>query len=181
MEIIKQTKKKVVRESSITVLKDKELRVVAYARVSTDHDDQNYSINSQQKYYKEKIEANPNWQLINIYVDEGISGTKTIRRESFRKMIKDGIKGKYDLILTKSISRFAINTVDALQYVRILKDKGIGIIFSVFIINNSCFNLFNSFMLYLQILLKVYQKECTKLCIFILHFLYILMVLPQII
>lgn len=159
MEIIKQTKKKVVRESSITALKDKELRVVAYARVSTDHDDQNYSINSQQKYYKEKIEANPNWQLINIYVDEGISGTKTIRRESFRRMIKDGINGKYDLILTKSISRFARNTVDALQYVRLLKDKGIGIIFQEENINTLDMNS----ELILTILSSIAQQEAQNL------------------
>ena len=84
MEIIKQEKTKTnVRKTSMKVLNEKELRVVAYARVSTDHDDQKNSFNSQQKYYLNKIARNPNWTFIDIYCDEGISGTRITKREVF--------------------------------------------------------------------------------------------------
>ena len=105
------------------------LRVCAYARVSTDMEEQQSSFISQQKYYFDKINNNPEWTFIEVYADEGISGTQAYKRENFMRMIKDAQDGKIDLILTKSISRFARNTVDTLNYVRLLRSKKVGIIF----------------------------------------------------
>ena len=105
------------------------LRVCAYARVSTDNEEQLNSYESQKKYYMEKIVSHPEWSFAGIYADEGISGTKDYKRESFMKMIGDAMEKKFDLILTKSISRFARNTLDTLKYVRMLKERNIAILF----------------------------------------------------
>lgn len=107
----------------------KRIRVVAYARVSTDNEEQLNSYESQKAYYKEKIISNPNWDFIQIYADEGISGTQDFKRENFMAMIDDAVSNKFDLILTKSISRFARNTLDTLKYVRLLKEHNIAIMF----------------------------------------------------
>ena len=104
-------------------------RVAAYARVSTDMEEQQTSFESQQKYYLDKIMNNPKWSFVEVYADEGISGTQAFKRENFMRMIKDAQEGKIDLILTKSISRFARNTLDTLKYVRLLKGLGVGIYF----------------------------------------------------
>ena len=126
MEITKQEKTKTdVRKTSMKILNEKELRVVAYARVSTDHDDQKNSFDSQQKYYSNKIVKNPNWTFIDIYCDEGISGTRITKREGFIKMMKDAVNDKFDLLLTKSISRFARNNLDTLKFV-LIKIKNIS-------------------------------------------------------
>lgn len=127
VEIIKKNEGKV--DKSTGKLLSGNLRVAAYARVSTDSEDQATSFISQQKYYMEKIYSNPNWSYVEVYADEGISGTQAFKRENFMRMIKDAEEGKIDLILTKSISRFARNTLDTLKYVRMLRAKGIGIIF----------------------------------------------------
>ena len=108
---------------------DKLIRVAAYIRVSTDHEDQLSSLDNQRKYYERKINKNENWELVNIYSDEGISGTRDTARPGFIKMIKDACNEKIDLIITKSVSRFARNTVDTLNYVRMLSDKGVYINF----------------------------------------------------
>ena len=105
------------------------LKVAAYCRVSTDSDDQLESYKAQMSYYTEAIAKNPNWRLAGIYADEGITGTSTKKREDFMRMIRDCEKGKIDLILTKSVARFARNTVDSLNYVRKLKAMGIGVFF----------------------------------------------------
>lgn len=105
------------------------LRVAAYCRVSSDKEDQINSYQSQLKYYNKKICENLEWTFVEVYADEAISGTQTKKRNDFLRMISDAMAGKIDLILTKSISRFARNTVDTLNYVRMLKEKGIGIIF----------------------------------------------------
>lgn len=107
----------------------KQLNVAAYCRVSTDSEDQLQSYDAQVKYYTEHICKNPKWHFVGIYADEGISGTLVNKRERFKDMIKDCEKGKIDLILTKSVSRFARNTVDSLNYVRRLKAMGIGVFF----------------------------------------------------
>ncbi|ADI00447.1 recombinase family protein [Salisediminibacterium selenitireducens] len=104
-------------------------RVAAYCRVSTDHAEQLSSYEAQVKYYTDHIENHPEYDLAGIYADEGISGTSTKKREQFNKMIEDCHQGKIDRIITKSISRFARNTLDCLNYVRQLKDLGVGIIF----------------------------------------------------
>lgn len=105
------------------------LRVAAYCRVSTDSDDQIESYKAQVAYYSEAIAKNPKWRFVDIYADEGITGTLAKKRPNFLRMIRDCDKGKIDLILTKSVARFARNTVDSLNYVRRLKAKGIGVFF----------------------------------------------------
>ena len=105
------------------------MNVAAYCRVSTDSDDQLQSYEAQVAYYTDHICKNPKWHFVGIYADEGITGTIVSKRERFKQMIRDCEKGKIDLILTKSVSRFARNTVDSLNYVRKLKAMGIGIFF----------------------------------------------------
>ena len=105
------------------------LNVAAYCRVSTDDADQLNSYNAQMEYYKKKIMENPKWRYIDIYADEGITGTLAKKRDNFLRMISDCEKGKIDLILTKSVSRYARNVVDSLSYLRRLKAMGIGIYF----------------------------------------------------
>lgn len=105
------------------------LRVAAYCRVSTDSEDQLESYKAQVANYTDVIAKNPKWRFVDIYADEGITGTQTKKRENFMRMIKDCEKGKIDLILTKSVARFARNTVDSLKYVRKLKAMGIGVYF----------------------------------------------------
>lgn len=105
------------------------LRVCAYARVSTEKEEQLNSYNSQLKYYEEKIKSNSDWLYLGIYADEGITGTLDYKRDGFMKMMQDATQNKFDMIITKSISRFGRNTVDTLKYVRALKEKGIAIYF----------------------------------------------------
>lgn len=107
----------------------KALRVAAYCRVSTLLEQQEGSYEAQISYYTEKIQLNPNWKLAGIYADDGKSATNTKKRDDFNAMVEDCMAGKIDLILTKSVSRFARNTVDSLQTIRKLKEKNIGIIF----------------------------------------------------
>ena len=104
-------------------------RVAAYARVSTDTDEQFTSYEAQIDYYTKYIEQRADWEFVEVYADEGISGTSTKHRDGFNRMIKDAMAGKIDLIVTKSISRFARNTVDTLTTVRKLKEKGIEVFF----------------------------------------------------
>ena len=104
-------------------------RVVAYARVSTEKDEQLSSYESQIDYYTHYIKNHDNWEYINIYADDGISGTSTKKRLGFQKMMKDALKGKFDLIITKSISRFARNTLDSLMAIRKLKENNVEIYF----------------------------------------------------
>lgn len=105
------------------------LKVCAYARVSTEKEEQLNSYNSQLKYYEEKIKSNSDWLYVGIYADEGITGTLDYKRDGFMKMMQDATQNKFDMIITKSISRFGRNTVDTLKYVRALKEKGIAIYF----------------------------------------------------
>lgn len=107
----------------------KALRVAAYCRVSTLLEQQEGSYEAQVSYYTEKIQQNLNWKLAGIYADDGKSATNTKKRDDFNALIDDCMAGKIDLVLTKSVSRFARNTVDSLQTIRKLKEKNIGIIF----------------------------------------------------
>ena len=104
-------------------------KMAAYCRVSTDQLEQLSSYEAQVNYYTTYINSNPDYECAGIYANEGISGTNTKKREQFNKMIEDCKAGKIDVIITKSISRFARNTLDCLNYVRMLKELGIGIIF----------------------------------------------------
>lgn len=104
-------------------------RVAAYARVSTDSEEQLTSYEAQVDYYTKYIRNNPDWQFVVVYTDEGISATNTKHREGFNRMIADALSGKIDLIVTKSVSRFARNTVDSLTAVRKLKEHGTEVYF----------------------------------------------------
>ena len=104
-------------------------RVAAYARVSTDTEEQATSYEAQIDYYYRYISSRQDWVLVDVYADEGISGPSTKHRDGFNRTIADALDGKIDLIVTKSISRFARNTVDTLTTVRKLKEKGIEVYF----------------------------------------------------
>ena len=104
-------------------------RVAAYARVSTDHEDQQSSYEAQVDYYTNYIQSRSDWEFSGIYADEGITGTSIKHREGFKRMIQDALDGKIDLIVTKSVSRFARNTVDSLTTIRNLKEKGVECFF----------------------------------------------------
>lgn len=106
-----------------------QLRVAAYCRVSTEQEEQQNSYQVQIAYYTDLINRKKEWTLAGVFADEGISGTQTKKRTEFNRMIRMCKKKKIDLVITKSISRFARNTVDCLEYVRQLKDLGIGVIF----------------------------------------------------
>ena len=101
----------------------------SFCRVSTDTDEQATSYDEQINHYTKRINNEPSWELAGIFTDDGISGTNTKKREGFNKMIEECMAGKIDLIITKSISRFARNTVDCLKYIRMLKEKGVEIHF----------------------------------------------------
>lgn len=122
---------KIEANPELTSRKDeyRRMRVAAYCRVSTDEEDQLNSLDTQVKYYTGKIAENPNWTMVGIYADEGITGTRTDKREKFLKLMRDCEKGKVDLILTKSTTRFARNTVDSLTWIRKLRAMGIGVYF----------------------------------------------------
>lgn len=105
------------------------LRVAAYCRVSTDSDEQATSYEAQVEHYTEYIKRNPDWEFAGIYADDGISGTNTKNREEFNRLIKDCEAGTIDMVITKSISRFARNTLDCLKYIRRLKEKNIPVFF----------------------------------------------------
>lgn len=104
-------------------------RVSFYARVSTDSSEQKTSYDAQVDYYTKYINDHPDWEFTGGYTDEGISAVSTKRREGFNQMVADGLAGKFDLLITKSLSRFARNTVDSLTTVRKLKEKGVEIWF----------------------------------------------------
>lgn len=115
--------------NTVTAEEKPRLKVAAYCRVSTDSDEQATSYEAQVEHYTDFIQKNPEWAFAGIYADDGISGTNTKKREEFNRMIEDCMDGKIDMIITKSISRFARNTLDCLQYIRQLKDKNIPVYF----------------------------------------------------
>lgn len=134
MEVTKIPKRTVTviepkRSFVVDKKKYEQKRVAAYCRVSTDSEEQLTSYKNQMRIYKEMIAVNPEWRFAGLYADEGISGTRADKRPQFKKMIDDCLEGKIDYIITKSVSRFARNTVDCLDYVRMLKSRGIGIFF----------------------------------------------------
>ena len=107
----------------------RQLRVAAYCRVSTKQEEQLNSYEVQVKHYTERIQSEPKWTLVGIYADKGITGTSIKKRDEFNRMIKKCKQGKIDMIITKSIARFARNTVDCLQHTRMLKDLGVDVYF----------------------------------------------------
>lgn len=109
----------------------KKKRIVAiYARVSTEHEAQISALNNQIQYYDNLFEQHPEWELYERYIDEGITGTSVKKRKNFVRMMEDASEGKFDLIVTREVSRFARNTVDTLQQTRLLKSKGVEVYFT---------------------------------------------------
>lgn len=126
VEVIKATNNLTNRAFSKSIDR---LRVAAYCRVSTDSEDQLNSYKSQVQYYTDYIKDKKEWVLADIYADEAITGTQTKKREDFQRLINDCLNGEIDMVITKSISRFARNTLDTLKYVRMLKEKSVAVFF----------------------------------------------------
>ena len=103
------------------------MKVAAYCRVSTDKEDQWNSLESQKSYFEQYIQRHPDWELTEIYADEGISGTSTKKRAAFNRMMNDAYDGRFSLILTKEVSRFSRNILDTLSYTRELKSMGVHV------------------------------------------------------
>lgn len=137
---------------------DQPRRVAAYCRVSTDKDDQVNSLANQIAYFREYIERNPLWELTEVYVDEGITGTSTRKRRAFNRMLFDAQNRAFDLLVTKEISRFARNTLDSILYTRKLKELGIGVIF----MNDNINTLDADAELRLTIMSSIAQEESRK-------------------
>lgn len=133
-------------------------RVAAYCRVSTDNEDQANSFESQQRYFKQYIEHHPDWELYEIFADEGISGTNTKKRKEFNRMIACAQNGDFDLIITKEISRFARNTLDSIYYTRELKKYDVGVVF----MNDGINTLDGDAELRLAIMSSIAQEESRK-------------------
>lgn len=134
------------------------VQVAAYCRVSTDKEDQANSFEAQQRYFRERIEREPDWVLQGIYADEGISGTSTRKRVEFNRMIHAAEMGKIDLIVTKEVSRFARNTVDALKITRELRRRDVGVLF----LNDNIDTRDNDSEFRLSIMSSVAQEESRK-------------------
>lgn len=132
VEVIKA---KDISTGNQTVKRNDKLRVAAYCRVSTDDEEQIKSYESMVAYYKDYIMKNSEWQFVEVYADKAVTGTKAEKREGFQRLIGDCMAGKIDLVIAKSLSRFARNTLDTLKYVRMLKEKGVAVLFEVEKIN----------------------------------------------
>ena len=135
------------------------LRVTFYARVSTDKDEQLNSLENQVQYYTELIQSKPNWTYIEGYVDEGISGTSTKKRDSFNRMIADAKAGRFDFIITKEISRFSRSTLDSIQYTQELLEHDVGVLFQ----NDNINTLDSDSEFRLVVMAGVAQDEVRKL------------------
>lgn len=140
-------------------LQELKLRVCFYARVSTDKDEQLHSLSNQISFFKDYISKVPNWQFIGSYIDEGISGTSVNKREEFLRMIKDAKKHKFDLILTKEISRFSRSTLDSIKYTQELLQDGVGVYF----LNDNINTILPDSELRLTIMSSIAQDEVRKL------------------
>lgn len=151
LEVRKQLKTKTIY--------DIPLRVTFYARVSTDKDEQLNSLDNQIHYYEDLIRKNKAWTFVPGYIDEGLSGISTKKRENFHRMVEDGKNGDFDLIITKEITRFARNTLDSIQYTRELLNNGVAIYFQ----NDSINTLDEDSELRLTIMSGIAQDELRKL------------------
>ena len=135
------------------------LRVTYYSRVSTEYKEQIKSLINQNEYFENYIKQNNNWKYIEGYIDKGISGTTDKNRKSFMKMIKDATENKFDLIITKEISRFSRNTLDSIKYTRELLDYGVAVLF----INDNINTLYPDSELRLTIMASLAQDEIRRL------------------
>lgn len=146
---------KLDRATFMPLDKPKKRRVAGYARVSTDSEEQLTSYEAQVSYYTEYIQKRDDWEFVNVYTDEGISATNTKHRDGFNAMIADALDGKIDLIVTKSVSRFARNTVDSLTTVRKLKEKGVEVYFE----KENIYTLDSKGELFITIMSSLAQEE----------------------
>lgn len=153
---IRKIRDEMSRGSSINELP---LRVTFYARVSTDKLEQQGSLENQIQYYTDYIQKNPNWIYVPGYIDEGISGTSTYKRESFLRMITDAKRERFDFIITKEISRFSRNTLDSIKYTQELLDTGVGVLFQ----NDNINTLDSDSEFRLVVMAGVAQDEVRKL------------------
>jgi DNA invertase Pin-like site-specific DNA recombinase len=133
-------------------------RVAAYCRVSTDKTDQIHSFYSQKNFFIQYIGSRPDWILTEVYADEGITGTTTANRAGFLQMIDDALMGKFEILITKEVSRFSRNILDAISYTRGLKEVGVGVIF----LNDGISTLEADAELRLGIMAAVAQEESRK-------------------
>ena len=138
---------------------DLPLRVTFYARVSTDQDEQINSLENQVQYYTELIQSKPNWKFVPGYIDEGISGGSTKKRDNFNRMIRDAKAGMFDFIITKEISRFSRSTLDSIKYTQELLDYNVGVFFQ----NDNINTLDTDSEFRLVIMAGVAQDEIRKL------------------
>ena len=134
------------------------IKVASYCRVSTDKDDQANSFEAQQRYFKEYIDRQPDWELYEVYADEGITGTSTKKRTAFNRMIHDAHMGKFRLIITKEVSRFSRNILDTIAYTRELRQLGVGVLF----MNDAINTLEPDAELRLSIMGSIAQEESRK-------------------
>ena len=148
--------KELITGKQITNIK---LRVTYYSRVSTNHDDQINSLQNQTEYFKKMINENPNWIYVKGYVDEGITGTSDVKRTNFMEMINDAKQNKFDLIITKEISRFSRNTLDSIKYTRKLLEYGVAVLF----INDNINTALQDSELRLTIMASMAQDEIRRL------------------
>ena len=135
------------------------LRVTFYGRVSTNHEEQHSSLINQQEHFKYSILSNPNWTYIEGYIDDGISGTSSLKRTNFLRMIEDSKKDLFDLIITKEISRFSRNTLDSIKYTRELLNNGVAVLF----INDNINTIYPDSELRLTIMASLAQDEIRRL------------------
>lgn len=147
------------RMNAVRKVQNNKKRVAAYCRVSTDNEDQANSFESQQRYFRQYIEREPEWELVEVFADEGITGTNTKKRKAFNRMIDAAKRGEIDLIITKEISRFARNTLDSVGYTRELRRYGVGVIF----MNDNINTLDPDAELRLTIMSSIAQDEVRKI------------------
>ena len=149
-------RKKLITGTPISKIK---LRVTFYSRVSTDHLEQKNSIINQNIYFENLIKDNSNWTYVNGYIDEGVTGTSDIKRRQFMKMIEDAKNDKFDLIITKEISRFSRNTLDSIKYTRDLLEYGVAVLF----LNDNINPIYPDSELRLTIMSSMAQDEIRRL------------------
>lgn len=138
---------------------DRTRKVVFYGRVSTEHEEQTYALKNQMQWYDELCKQYPNWDVVDRYVDDGITGTQAKKRPEFMRMLSDAKVGKFDLIVTREVSRFARNTVECLEFTRQLKSLNV----EVYFVHEGLWTLDNSGEMILTIMAMVAQEESRKM------------------
>lgn len=138
---------------------DRQRKVVFYGRVSTEHEEQTYALKNQMQWYDELYKQYPNWVVVDRYVDNGITGTKAKKRPEFMRMLDDAKTGKFDLIVTREVSRFARNTVECLEFMRQLKSINVEVFFA----HEGLWTLDNSGEMILTIMAMIAQEESRKM------------------